>query len=170
MTLRFNQQDELSWMPCIAPAPGAAALYPSAERAGARMTADYQTIFATQRRRGRRAHRRTAFHPGVAGGFGGARDPPGHRDASCRRRDFLPVRSDDVTQHRMHAERGEISAAAAPPSTTTRAARRAGRRCRHHQSAPAGKRRHRGRHDRAIRRRDIAVHSAGLPVPRRSIC
>jgi S-adenosylmethionine:tRNA ribosyltransferase-isomerase len=35
---------------------------------------------------------------------------------------FLPVRSDDVTQHRMHAERGEISSGAAGAVTAARAA------------------------------------------------
>jgi S-adenosylmethionine:tRNA ribosyltransferase-isomerase len=35
---------------------------------------------------------------------------------------FLPVRFDDVTQHRMHAERGEISAAAAAAINAARAA------------------------------------------------
>ena len=34
---------------------------------------------------------------------------------------FLPVRSDDVTQHRMHAERGEISTAAAHAINAARA-------------------------------------------------
>jgi S-adenosylmethionine:tRNA ribosyltransferase-isomerase len=35
---------------------------------------------------------------------------------------FLPVRSDDVSQHRMHAERGEISSAAAAAINTAKAA------------------------------------------------
>jgi S-adenosylmethionine:tRNA ribosyltransferase-isomerase len=35
---------------------------------------------------------------------------------------FLPVRSDDVTQHRMHPERGEISASAAAAINSARAA------------------------------------------------
>jgi S-adenosylmethionine:tRNA ribosyltransferase-isomerase len=35
---------------------------------------------------------------------------------------FLPVRSDDVAQHRMHAERGEISAAAADALNAAKAA------------------------------------------------
>ncbi len=36
---------------------------------------------------------------------------------------FLPVRVDDVTQHKMHAERGVVSAAAAAKINTARAAR-----------------------------------------------
>ena len=58
---------------------------------------------------------------------------------------FLPVRADDITQHRMHAERGEITPPP-PPRSTPRSRRRARGRGRHHQPAPAGNRGCRRRH------------------------
>ena len=79
---------------------------------------------------------------------------------------FLPVREDDVTRHRMHAERGEITRRGGRGDQRRARRRRPGGRGRHHRAAPAGDRRRPGRHAPPLRRRDGAVHPARLPVPR----
>ena len=80
---------------------------------------------------------------------------------------FLPVKADDTADHRMHAEWGTSF-------------RRDGRRIerdagggrtdcgrRHDDAAPAGVGDRRRRHDPAVRRRDVDLHHAGLPLSRR---
>ncbi len=75
------------------------------------------------RGRRRRAHRRPAFHPGLAGGAGRARRPPRHPDAACRRR-HLPAGARRRHRAPPHPRRTRrvFSAAAA----TINAAREAG--------------------------------------------
>ncbi len=51
---------------------------------------------------------------------------------------FLPVRVERVADHRMHAERGEITEMAATAINQARRDGGRGRRGRHHQPAPAG--------------------------------
>ena len=58
---------------------------------------------------------------------------------------FLPVKADDVADHRMHAEWGEIAAGDRRGPQRDAPARRAHRRGRHDLAAPAGKRRDGGR-------------------------
>ncbi len=53
---------------------------------------------------------------------------------------FLPVKADDIAEHRMHAEWGEVSAATAAALNAARGRGRADRRRRHHLAAAAGKR------------------------------
>ena len=60
---------------------------------------------------------------------------------------FLPVKADDTADHGMHAEWGRIDAATAERLNAVRAAGGRVDRGRHHQPAPARKRRRRGRHD-----------------------
>ena len=80
---------------------------------------------------------------------------------------FLPVKTDDPREHRMHAEWGIVDRRRPPRASTRRAgARRAHRRGRHDQPAPPRKRRRRDRRGPAVRRRDAAVHPAGLSLPR----
>ena len=59
---------------------------------------------------------------------------------------FLPVRTDDIAQHHMHAERGEITPQRRRRDQCRARGGRARRRGRHHQPAPAGNRRVRRRH------------------------
>jgi S-adenosylmethionine:tRNA ribosyltransferase-isomerase len=105
---------------------GALALPPYIERPSGPLPADaedYQTVFAQ--------------HPGaIAAPTAGLHFTPALLEALDRRGivrviatlhvgpgTFLPVRGNDITRHRLHAERGEISAAAAE---AINAARRAG--------------------------------------------
>ncbi len=98
--------------------------------------ADYQTIFA--------------MHDGAgAAPTAGLHFTPALLDALERRAvtrvtvtlhvgagTFLPVRTDDIAQHHMHPERGEITPQAAAAINAARARGRGG----HHQPAPAGDR------------------------------
>ena len=54
---------------------------------------------------------------------------------------FLPVKAEDTSEHRMHAEWGAVSAATADALNAARAARRPHRRGRHDVAAPARERR-----------------------------
>ena len=62
---------------------------------------------------------------------------------------FLPVKTDDPREHRMHAERGIVAAETAARINAARRGRRAHRRGRHDQPAPPRKRRRRERRDPA---------------------
>jgi S-adenosylmethionine:tRNA ribosyltransferase-isomerase len=78
---------------------------------------------------------------------------------------FLPVKAEQVADHRMHAEWGRLDADAA---AAVNAARAAGKRVipgRNDGAAAAGERRGGGRR-RALHRRDRDLHHARLPVPR----
>ena len=79
---------------------------------------------------------------------------------------FLPVKVEDTSGHRMHAEWGCISASTAAALNEAPRQGRPHRRGRHHLAAAAGKRRGRGRHDRTVFRRYRDLHHAGLSVPR----
>ena len=74
---------------------------------------------------------------------------------------FLPVRSDDVARHRMHAERGEITADAAERSTRARRVVAVGTTTLRLLESAADERRPRA----AVRGRDAPVHPARLPLP-----
>ena len=107
VTVRFNGAFE---------AAGALALPPYIERPEgptAADAADYQTVFAADPGAVAAPTAGLHFTPGLlaaleAAGIGVTRVTL-HVGAGT----FLPVRTDDVSEHRMHAERGEISAAAA---------------------------------------------------------
>ena len=107
VTVRFNGPFE---------AAGALALPPYIERPDGPTEADasdYQTVFAADPGAVAAPTAGLHFTPRLlealtAAGIGVARVTL-HVGAGT----FLPVRTDDVTAHRMHAERGEISAAAA---------------------------------------------------------
>ena len=77
---------------------------------------------------------------------------------------FLPVRTEAIEDHVMHAEWYEVPAGTAELVARTRARRRPRGRGRHHGAAHARERR--GRRRRAARRRwrDPAVHHARLPL------
>ncbi len=123
VTLRFNQRDDA--FVAALHRTGALALPPYIHRPHGLEpsdAADYQTIFAS--------------HDGaVAAPTAGLHFTPAllaalevlgvHRvtvTLHVGAGTFLPVRSDDVTEHRMHAERGEISAAAAAAINNARTA------------------------------------------------
>ena len=79
---------------------------------------------------------------------------------------FLPVKVDDTSGHRMHAEWGTIS-----PGDRRRLERGPGqgrphRRGRHHLAAAPGKCRNGGWHDPAVQRRHRDLHHAGLSFSR----
>ena len=80
---------------------------------------------------------------------------------------FLPVKVDDVAEHHMHPEYGEVTADTAQVAQHGPRRRRPCRLCRHHLAAAAGKRRRQGRRDRGLRRRDGHLHHPGLQIPRR---
>ena len=120
--LRFNQRDD-AFVAALRRA-GALALPPYIHRPNGpepEDAADYQTIFA--RNDGAVAAPTAGLHftPALLG----ALETRGIRRATVTLHvgagTFLPVRSDDATQHRMHAERGEISAAAARSINAARA-------------------------------------------------
>ncbi|MGD0431782.1 MAG: tRNA preQ1(34) S-adenosylmethionine ribosyltransferase-isomerase QueA [Acetobacteraceae bacterium] len=123
VTLQFNQQDG-AFVDALHRA-GALALPPYIHRPCGPERADawdYQTIFA--------AHEGAVAAPTAGLHFTpdllAALESRGVRQASVTLHvgagTFLPVRSDDVTQHHMHAERGEITAAAALIINSARAA------------------------------------------------
>ncbi len=58
---------------------------------------------------------------------------------------FLPVKTEETSEHKMHAEWGCISAETASALNAARAKRRPDRRDRHHVASPAGKRHDTGR-------------------------
>ena len=76
---------------------------------------------------------------------------------------FLPVKVDDVADHRMHAESGEISGTAAE---TLNAARKSGgaHHLRGHDLAKASRKRGRARRRPALQRRDGDFHHAGVSL------
>ncbi len=123
VTLRFNCQDED--FAAALDRTGALALPPYIHRPHGPEpadAADYQTIFAD--REGAVAAPTAGLHftPSLLE----ALDARGIRRATITLHvgagTFLPVRTDDVTNHRMHAERGEISATAAAAINDARAA------------------------------------------------
>ena len=114
VTLQFNQRDDA--FAAALHRSGALALPPYIHRPHGPEpadTADYQTIFA--RHDGAVAAPTAGLHftPALLA----ALEARGIRRVTVTLHvgagTFLPVRSDDVTRHRMHAERGEITAASA---------------------------------------------------------
>ena len=79
---------------------------------------------------------------------------------------FLPVKADETSGHKMHAEWGCISPATACCVECGARQRRPHRRGRDHLVAAVGKRCRRGRHDPAVLRRDLDLHHAGLSLSR----
>ena len=123
VTLRFNQSDA-AFVEALRGA-GALALPPYIHRPHGPEpadAADYQTIFA--------AHDGAVAAPTAGLHFTplvlAALEARGVRRVTVTLHvgagTFLPVRADDVTQHHMHAERGEISAVAAQTINDARAA------------------------------------------------
>lgn len=114
VSLRFNLDG-----PAFADAlrrAGALALPPYIERPGgptAQDAADYQTVFA--RADGAVAAPTAGLHftPGLLAALEAAGIPRVFVTLHVGAGTFLPVRTDDVSEHRMHAERGEITAEAA---------------------------------------------------------
>ncbi len=101
---------------------------------------DYQTMFARQRRRGRRPDRRAAFHPAPRRR---ARMPPASSAVTVTLHvgagTFLPVKVADTADHRMHERaRYRYGRCRRPPQCRSRA-RRPHRRRRHHQPAGCSK-------------------------------
>jgi S-adenosylmethionine:tRNA ribosyltransferase-isomerase len=123
VTLRFNKQDG-AFVDALHRA-GALALPPYIQRpCGPELAdaSDYQTIFATNDGAVAAPTAGLHFTPDLLA----ALEARGVHRASVTLHvgagTFLPVRSDDVTQHHMHAERGEITAAAAMTINSARAA------------------------------------------------
>lgn len=123
VTLQFNQQED-AFVDALHRA-GALALPPYIHRScGPELAdaSDYQTIFATQDGAVAAPTAGLHFTPDLLA----ALEARGVRRASVTLHagagTFLPVRSDDVMQHHMHAERGEITAAAALTINSARAA------------------------------------------------
>ncbi len=121
--LRFNRQDQ-AFVDALHRA-GTLALPPYIHRPNGPETtdgADYQTVFA--RNNGAVAAPTAGLHftPGLLASL----EKRGIRQATVTLHvgagTFLPVRSDDVTQHHMHSERGEISASAADAINAARTA------------------------------------------------
>ena len=123
VVLRFNQSDD-AFIEALHQA-GALALPPYIHRPHGPEpsdAADYQTIFA--RNDGAVAAPTSGLHftPALLATL----DTRGIRRATVTLHvgagTFLPVRSDDLAEHRMHSERGQISAAAAAAINDARAA------------------------------------------------
>jgi S-adenosylmethionine:tRNA ribosyltransferase-isomerase len=123
VTLQFDRRDD-AFAAALQQA-GALALPPYIHRPHGPQpadAADYQTVFAM--RDGAVAaptaglHFTPALLAGLAAHGVGLVTVTLHVGAGT----FLPVRSDDVSQHRMHAERGEISGAAAAAVNAAKAA------------------------------------------------
>jgi S-adenosylmethionine:tRNA ribosyltransferase-isomerase len=121
--LRFNRQDQ-AFSDALAQA-GALALPPYIDRPDGPTEADqadYQTVFA--RHRGAVAAPTAGLHftPGLLA----ALDARGIQRVTITLHvgagTFLPMRDDDVSRHRMHAERGAITQAAAAAINAARAA------------------------------------------------
>jgi S-adenosylmethionine:tRNA ribosyltransferase-isomerase len=123
VTLQFNQRDEA--FAAALQRAGALALPPYIHRPHGPEpadAADYQTVFAT--RDGAVAAPTAGLH--FTSGMLSSLAARGIRVITVTLHvgagTFLPVRSDDVAQHRMHAERGEISVAAAAAINDAKAA------------------------------------------------
>jgi S-adenosylmethionine:tRNA ribosyltransferase-isomerase len=123
VTLRFNQRDD-AFAAALRRA-GALALPPYIHRPNGPETADaadYQTIFASTDGAVAAPTAGLHFTPALLA----ALESRGIRRATVTLHvgagTFLPVRSDDVEQHHMHAERGEISVAAARAINEARSA------------------------------------------------
>jgi S-adenosylmethionine:tRNA ribosyltransferase-isomerase len=123
VTLQFNQRDDA--FAAALQRSGALALPPYIHRPHGPEpadTADYQTVFAT--RDGAVAAPTAGLHftPGMLSALAAAGIRLVTVTLHVGAGTFLPVRSDDVSQHRMHAERGEISTAAAAAINSAKAA------------------------------------------------
>ena len=123
VTLRFNQHDE-AFAAALGRA-GALALPPYIHRPNGPEPADvtdYQTIFASNDGAVAAPTAGLHFTPDLLA----ALEARGIRRVTLTLHvgagTFLPVRTDDVTRHRMHAERGEITAAAAGTINDAKAA------------------------------------------------
>ncbi len=123
VTLRFNQRDDA--FAAALRLAGALALPPYIDRPNGPVSedaTDYQTIFA--RNDGAVAAPTAGLHftPALLTDL----DARGIRRVTVTLHvgagTFLPVRSDEVTEHRMHAERGSISIAAADAINSAKAA------------------------------------------------
>ena len=79
---------------------------------------------------------------------------------------FLPVKVEETSEHRMHAEWGSISADTAAALERRARQGRAHHSRRHHVAAAIGERCDRRRHHPAVRRRDLDLHHAGLSLSR----
>ena len=79
---------------------------------------------------------------------------------------FLPVKVDDTSGHKMHAEWGTHIAGDRRRAERGPGQRRPHRRGRHHLAAAIGKRRGGGRLDPAVQRRHRDLHHAGLSFSR----
>ena len=79
---------------------------------------------------------------------------------------FLPVKVEETSEHRMHAEWGCDLGRDRSRLECGARQRRPHRRGRHHIVAAAGKRRRRGRHHPAVLRGDLDLHHAGLSLSR----
>ena len=134
--------------------------------------ADYQTRLRPRGGRGRRADRRAAFHRrAVCARSTRAASAGTSSPCMSGAGTFLPVKAEDTAEHRMHAEWGEVVAGRPPRRSTPRAAR-GGRivavgttSLRLLESAAA-----RGRHDRAVRRRDRRSSSRPATASAPSTC
>ena len=123
VALRFNQRDE-AFLAALTRA-GALALPPYIDRPEGPVASDatdYQTVFA--RNDGAVAAPTAGLH--FTSALLAALDTRGIQRVTVTLHvgagTFLPVRADNVTEHRMHAERGEITAAAAETIAHARAA------------------------------------------------
>jgi S-adenosylmethionine:tRNA ribosyltransferase-isomerase len=123
VTLQFNQRDDA--FAAALRRTGALALPPYIHRPHGPQpadAADYQTVFAT--RDGAVAAPTAGLHftPGLLAALAERGIRPVTVTLHVGAGTFLPVRSDDVAQHRMHAERGELSVAAAAAINAAKAA------------------------------------------------
>jgi S-adenosylmethionine:tRNA ribosyltransferase-isomerase len=123
VTLRFNQRDD-AFVTALRRA-GALALPPYIDRPNGPEpadTTDYQTIFASNDGAVAAPTAGLHFTPDLLATL----EARGIRRVTLTLHvgagTFLPVRTDDVTRHHMHAERGEITAAAAGAINAARAA------------------------------------------------
>jgi S-adenosylmethionine:tRNA ribosyltransferase-isomerase len=123
VTLRFNCPDDA--LPALLRRAGALALPPYIERPAGpteQDQTDYQTTFATNPGAVAAPTAGLHFTPALLA----ALDQAGVHRALVTLHvgagTFLPVRTDDVTHHRMHAETGSISAASAAAINEARAA------------------------------------------------
>ncbi len=78
---------------------------------------------------------------------------------------FLPVKVDDVTTHRMHAEWGEVTAGGGRRDQRDAGSGRAGHPGRHHGAAADRKCGSRGRHRPTLARADRHLHLSRLSLP-----
>jgi S-adenosylmethionine:tRNA ribosyltransferase-isomerase len=123
VTLRFNLTDD-AFLDALRLA-GTLALPPYIPRPGGPTSSDaedYQTIFATKDGAVAAPTAGLHFTPSLLAALDARHIQWTTVTLHVGAGTFLPVRSDDVTQHRMHAERGEISQAAARAINAARAA------------------------------------------------